>query len=227
MNVFSTYFSSSSSIVLIVVAILLIASVISWALIIKKSIQLAGVAWADQHLWKQFRQNKSWSQLYASIITRRGSARGLRAIFQKVYEEYEMLQEQGSVSYHRLKRRIKLASSEQTERLEHGLSYLATLGSTAPYIGLFGTVWGIMRAFKSLGDVQQVTIAMLAPGISEALVATAMGLFAAIPAVIFYNRLINQCDRQHHLYQMFEEEFLLSVAETQQEGSKQQPIDSA
>ena len=177
------------------------------------------VAWSDRRLWRQFRQNQPWSQLYASIATRRGTSRGLAAIFKKVYEEYEMLREQGDLSYNRLKRRVKLTSSEQVERLEHGLSYLATLGSTAPYIGLFGTVWGIMRAFKSLGDVQQVTIAMLAPGISEALVATAMGLFAAIPAVIFYNRLINQCDQQQHLYQMFEEEFLLSLAENQRVDS--------
>lgn len=217
MNVFSTYFSSSSTIVLAVVLILLIASIISWALIIKKVVQITRVAWLDQQLWKQFRQNQSWAQIYANTATKRTPARGLSAIFQKVYEEYEMLREQGTFSYHRLKRRIKLASAEQTERLEQGVSYLATLGSTAPYIGLFGTVWGIMRAFKSLGDVQQVTIAMLAPGISEALVATAMGLFAAIPAVIFYNRLINQCDRQYHLYQMFEEEFLLSLSEAEQE----------
>lgn len=216
MNVMSTYFSSASDVVIAVVLILLIASVISWAVIIKNIVQLTAVSWADQRLWKQLKsQHYSWSQLYAMTLARRSGSRGLSAIFKRVYEEYEQLSEQGAMSYNRLKRRLKLASTEQVERLEKGVSYLATLGSTAPYIGLFGTVWGIMRAFRSLGDVQQVTIAMLAPGIAEALVATAMGLFAAIPAVIFYNRFINQVDTQHHLYQMFEEEFLLAAADNE------------
>jgi biopolymer transport protein TolQ len=104
-------------------------------------------------------------------------------------------------------RGMRIALVRETDRLEHHLSYLATVGSTSPYIGLFGTVWGIMTSFHQLANVNQATIAMVAPGISEALIATAMGLFAAIPAVIAYNRYSNQVERLETRYDNFTEEF--------------------
>ena len=104
-------------------------------------------------------------------------------------------------------RAMRIALIRETDRLEHHLSYLATVGSTSPYIGLFGTVWGIMTSFHQLANVNQATIAMVAPGISEALIATAMGLFAAIPAVIAYNKYSNQVERLETRYDNFKEEF--------------------
>jgi biopolymer transport protein TolQ len=102
---------------------------------------------------------------------------------------------------------MRVAQMREVDRLEHNLAMLATVGSTSPYVGLFGTVWGIMNSFHSLGNVQQATLAMVAPGISEALVATAMGLFAAIPAVIAYNRYADQVSRLELRYDTFMEEF--------------------
>jgi biopolymer transport protein TolQ len=102
---------------------------------------------------------------------------------------------------------MRIALTRETEDLEHHLNFLATVGSTSPYVGLFGTVWGIMTSFQQLANVNQATIAMVAPGISEALVASAMGLFAAIPAVIAYNRYSNQVERLEVRYDNFKEEF--------------------
>jgi biopolymer transport protein TolQ len=102
---------------------------------------------------------------------------------------------------------MKVAQLREIDRLEQNLSTLATIGSTSPYVGLFGTVWGIMSAFQGLGNVQQATLAMVAPGIAEALIATAMGLFAAIPAVIAYNRYADQVGRLELRYDTFMEEF--------------------
>ena len=104
-------------------------------------------------------------------------------------------------------RAMRVALSRDTDRLEQGLEFLATVGSTSPYVGLFGTVWGIMIAFQGLANVKEATIAMVAPGISEALIATAMGLFAAIPAVIAYNRYAHKVDRLNLRYDTFQEEF--------------------
>ena len=102
---------------------------------------------------------------------------------------------------------MKIALSRETDDVEANLSFLATVGSTSPYVGLFGTVWGIMNSFRALGNMQQATLAMVAPGIAEALIATAMGLFAAIPAVIAYNRFVNSADRLLNRYDNFLEEF--------------------
>ena len=102
---------------------------------------------------------------------------------------------------------MRTALSRETDNLENHLAFLATVGSTSPYVGLFGTVWGIMNSFRALGNVHQATLAMVAPGISEALVATAMGLFAAIPAVVAYNRYMNQTERLVSRYNNFMEEF--------------------
>jgi biopolymer transport protein TolQ len=106
-----------------------------------------------------------------------------------------------------VERSMRVALSREMDRLEANLSFLATVGSTSPYIGLFGTVWGIMHSFHALGNVKQATLALVAPGISEALVATAIGLFAAIPAVIAYNRFSDRVQRLNNRYEEFLEEF--------------------
>jgi len=125
------------------------------------------------------------------------------------------LKQQGVVNSNDLingaQRAMKVAFSKQVERLENRTPFLATVGSSAPYIGLFGTVWGVMHAFSSLGDIQNATLAAVAPGISEALIATAMGLFAAIPAVIAYNRLAVKTDKVITQYENFAEGFLTII----------------
>jgi biopolymer transport protein TolQ len=120
-----------------------------------------------------------------------------------------------------VQRAMRVALNRETETLEHHLPFLATVGSTSPYVGLFGTVWGIMNSFHALGNVNQATLAMVAPGISEALIATAMGLFAAIPAVIAYNRYSTETERLVNRYDNFLEEFssvLQRQAHTQAHG---------
>ena len=127
------------------------------------------------------------------------------------FREFARLRQQGVLAADVLlegaRRAMKAQQIKEVERLEHSLSTLATVGSTSPYVGLFGTVWGIMIAFQGLASVKTATIAMVAPGISEALIATAMGLFAAIPAVIAYNRYSNKVDRLNVRYETFAEEF--------------------
>ena len=140
---------------------------------------------------------------------------GMASIFVAGYREYTRLGGKASVGRQDMldavQRSMRVALMRETDELETNLSFLATVGSTSPYIGLFGTVWGIMNAFRSLGVTQQATIASVAPGISEALVATAMGLFAAIPAVIAYNRFSNRVERLLSRYEAFADEFLSIV----------------
>ena len=129
----------------------------------------------------------------------RGKTSGMESIFEFGFREFARLRAQGGVAADMLlegsRRAMRVAQLKEIERLEQSLATLATVGSTSPYVGLFGTVWGIMNAFSSLGNVQQATLAMVAPGISEALVTTAMGLFAAIPAVVAYNRYADLVSR--------------------------------
>jgi biopolymer transport protein TolQ len=135
----------------------------------------------------------------------------METLFGAGFSEFNRLREQGRIATDRLvegaERSMRIVLTRETDRLEHHLSFLATVGSTSPYIGLFGTVWGIMTSFHALANVNQATIAMVAPGISEALIATAMGLFAAIPAVIAYNRFSNQVERLELRLENFKEEF--------------------
>src|SRR5690606_18815719 len=141
----------------------------------------------------------------------RGGATGMASIFEFGFREFARLRQQGTTGADLLlegaRRAMRVAQLKEIDRLEHSLSTLATVGSTSPYVGLFGTVWGIMNAFTSLGNVQQATLAMVAPGIAEALVATAIGLFAAIPAVLAFNRYADQVGRLEVRYDAFMEEF--------------------
>ncbi|MBV8806118.1 MAG: MotA/TolQ/ExbB proton channel family protein, partial [Sinobacteraceae bacterium] len=131
--------------------------------------------------------------------------------FEFGFREFARLRQQGGIGGDQLlegaRRAMRVAQLKEVDRLEASLATLATVGSTSPYVGLFGTVWGIMSAFSGLGNVQQATLAMVAPGISEALIATAIGLFAAIPAVVAYNRFADQVTRLEIRFDAFTEEF--------------------
>jgi len=147
----------------------------------------------------------------------------MERIFRAGFREFSRMLKQGAggeATVEAAHRAMRVALSRATDGLEAYVPFLATVGSTSPYIGLFGTVWGIMSSFHALGSAQQATIAMVAPGISEALVATAMGLFAAIPAVIAYNRFSYQVDRLAVRYDNFSEEFI-AIAARQLHGNQQ------
>jgi biopolymer transport protein TolQ len=149
--------------------------------------------------------------MYREITSRGGAATDMAGIFEAGFREFRRLKAQDGLSAAQTldgeRRDIRVAQLREMDLLEHNLATLATVGSTSPYVGLFGTVWGIMNSFRALGNVQSATLAMVAPGIAEALVATAMGLFAAIPAVIAYNRYADQVGRLEIRYDTFAEEF--------------------
>jgi len=185
--------SEASVVVQAVMAILVLASVASWYLIIQRSVVLRRSERLLREFLRQFRQSGDLAQLQRDAERQAQSPEAaLQRIFREGFQVFGQLQRQPGLAPQTLgeavDRSLYVAVAEQEERLETGLQALATIGSVSPYIGLFGTVWGIMNAFLGLAQVQQVTLATVAPGIAEALIATAIGLFAAIPAVIAYNR---------------------------------------
>jgi biopolymer transport protein TolQ len=149
--------------------------------------------------------------LYAAEERRKGSIDGLEAIFYAGFKEFTRFRKQAGATLNTVMenttRAMRVAQMREQEKLETHLSFLAIVGSISPYVGLFGTVWGIMQAFRALANVQQATISMVAPGIAEALIATALGLFAAIPAVIAYNRYVAGINRLMSRFDAFQEEF--------------------
>ena len=203
--------AEASLVVQLVMLLLLLASVYSWSIIVFKHRQLRE-AFIDA---KTF-ENRFWSgidlvELYRQLSKRRDTLHGQASLFEAGFGEYARLRKQEGMSTMDIvigaQRAMRVSLSREMERLEAKLPMLATIGSTSPYIGLFGTVWGIMNSFRALGGAQHVTLAMVAPGIAEALIATAMGLFAAIPAVIFYNRFSSEVERLDNRYETFNEEF--------------------
>jgi biopolymer transport protein TolQ len=201
----------ASVLVQLVMLLLLGLSVMSWFIIFRKR-QIMTIARAAA---KQF-ETRFWSggdlaQFYKELSARSERMRGMEGIFHAGFKEFVRLRQQPGLETRDIRegvqRAMRVALNRETEALEHHLPFLATVGSTSPYVGLFGTVWGIMNSFHALGNVNQATLAMVAPGISEALVATAMGLFAAIPAVIAYNRYSTETDRLVNRYDNFMEEF--------------------
>lgn len=202
----------ASPVVQAVMLLLAFMSLAAWAVAFAKSYQIRKAMKEARQFEKRFWETQELSGLYHQIDTNRESASGLAIMFADGFKEFVRLKQQGVMEANDLiagsQRSMKIAFTQQADRLENHLSFLATVGSSAPYIGLFGTVWGVMHAFQSLGNVQHATLAAVAPGISEALVATAIGLFAAIPAVIAYNRLSNRVDRLLNEYENFAEGFL-------------------
>ena len=190
--------------------ILALASLVSWAIIFRKRLVINRARREADQFEKNFWSGGDLSQLYRGIESR-GGATGMASIFEFGFREFARLRQQGGMPPDQLlegaRRAMRVAQLKEIDRLEHSLATLATVGSTSPYVGLFGTVWGIMNAFTGLGNVQQATLAMVAPGIAEALVATAIGLFAAIPAVVAFNRYADQVGRLEVRYDAFMEEF--------------------
>jgi len=193
-----------------VMVILLAASVYSWSIIFRKRTVLRAAKADLLRFEREFWSGGDLSSLYKNIESR-GQALGIDSIFQAGFREFARLRQQGvetvDVLLEGARRAMKAQQIKEVEHLESGLSNLATVGSTSPYVGLFGTVWGIMHAFVGLGSVQQATLATVAPGIAEALIATAIGLFAAIPAVVAYNRYADDVWRLENRFDAFMEEF--------------------
>ncbi|QLH41418.1 MAG: protein TolQ [Coxiellaceae bacterium] len=205
------FISHAGPVVRTVMVLLLLASVASWTMIFQRIFTFKQ---ANRNL-REF-ENRFWSgadlsKLQAELEHKPAQIEGIASIFNAGFKEFTRLNQQAHNNPEAImegcQRAMRVAHSREVEKLEQHLNFLATVGSTSPYVGLFGTVWGIMTSFQALGAVQQATIAMVAPGISEALIATAMGLFAAIPAVIAYNRFSADVERLTNNYDTFQEEF--------------------
>ncbi len=201
----------ASLLVKFVMLILLLASLWSWTVIFSKRFAMGKARREADHFEDRFWSTEDLSTLYTRITGRGHELTGMERIFEAGFREFARLRKREGIDPKAVlegaQRSMRVALNREIEELEQSLSFLATVGSVSPYIGLFGTVWGIMNSFQALGNVHQATLGMVAPGISEALVATAMGLFAAIPAVIAYNRYSSELDRLFSRYDIFLEEF--------------------
>ena len=197
-------------VVQVIIAMLLLASLMSWSIIFRKR-RLVSQAESEANRFEgTFWSGGDLGKLYRAIGTRNKPAVGMESIFEAGFGEFSRLRSQsvpGTELLEGVRRAMRVAQLREIDRLEASLATLATVGSTSPYVGLFGTVWGIMGAFQGLGNAQQATLAMVAPGIAEALIATAAGLFAAIPAVVAYNRYADKMSRLELRYDAFMDEF--------------------
>jgi len=202
---------NASPVVQLVMTILVLASVVSWTMIFDRSKVLKRAKGHANEFEKRFWSGGDLSELLRDVNRNADQARGMAAIFRAGFMEYLRLRKGQNIGVTDVisgsQRSMRVALSREMEALEAHLPFLATVGSTSPYIGLFGTVWGIMNSFTALGNVKQATLALVAPGIAEALIATAIGLFAAIPAVIAYNRYSSDVERLNNRYDDFVEEF--------------------
>ena len=201
----------ASFVVQFVLLILLAASFASWNIIFTKRRLIRRTKSASDDFEASFWSGGDLNTLYRSASRQKGGSSGMASIFESGFREFNRVTAQGDVQPDKVvdecRRAMRVSQMREVDRLEQSLATLATIGSTSPYVGLFGTVWGIMNSFRALGNVQSATLAMVAPGIAEALVATAMGLFAAIPAVIAYNRYADKVVRLEIRYDGFMEEF--------------------
>ncbi|MFZ0256620.1 MAG: protein TolQ [Gammaproteobacteria bacterium] len=202
---------NASLLVQLVMLLLLGASLVSWTMIFRKRLDMSRAQRAADDFEDQFWSGKDLVSMYNRINASQFSLSAMERIFQSGFKEFARLRNQGGLDAKTVlegsQRAMRVALRREADALEIYLPFLATVGSTSPYIGLFGTVWGIMNSFRALGNVDQATLSMVAPGIAEALIATAMGLFAAIPAVIGYNRYTSAVERLTGRYDTFVEEF--------------------
>ncbi|MFQ5488673.1 MAG: protein TolQ [Gammaproteobacteria bacterium] len=203
--------TNASFLVQLVLLLLLLASIMSWVLIFRKGRQLKDARLVMDDFESRFWSGGDLAELYSEVSAQASPGRGGESIFSAGFKNYLKLRQQPGLSPGEVlegtRRVMRVELNREADALEHHLAFLATVGSISPFIGLFGTVWGIMNSFRALGNVTQATLAMVAPGIAEALIATAMGLFAAIPAVIAYNRYITEVERLVNRYDNFLEEF--------------------
>ena len=202
---------NASWVVQAVVVLLLGVSIASWAAIFKKVVALKKVAALNDEFDKEFWSGTSLNDLFSGAAQNAKHSGPMERIFASGMREYQKLRERHITDAGTLldgaRRAMRASYQREVDAIESNLSFLATVGSVSPYVGLFGTVWGIMHAFTGLAALEQVTLATVAPGIAEALVATAIGLFAAIPAVVAYNRFSHDIDRVANRLETFIEEF--------------------
>jgi biopolymer transport protein TolQ len=195
----------------VVLALLLFASMMSWWYIFIKMFALKRALKVTDSFEREFWGGGDINVMYQRVAAERESAGEMERIFEAGFREFMKLRKQAGLSLNVIidgtRRAMRATYQRELDGLESHLSFLATVGSVSPYVGLFGTVWGIMLAFQGLATVAQTTLAQVAPGIAEALIATAMGLFAAIPAVVGYNRYTHDIDRLSNRMESFMEEF--------------------
>ena len=215
--------ANASLLVQLVMLILLLASFVSWVMIFLKWFQIRAAKRTAKRFDERFWSGTTLDNLYTRINRKRTDPVGIEGIFFAGFREYRRQQKHPDPGVNMIEavhRAMRVAMTEEIDYLETHLSFLATVGSTSPYVGLFGTVWGIMNSFRALSTVQQATIAQVAPGISEALIATAMGLFAAIPAVIAYNHFSNSVERLVTRYEIFVDEFSSIIQRQTAQGTR-------
>lgn len=202
--------AQAAPVVKVVLLVLLIASLMSWYMIVSRWRVLGRTRKADQAFEEQFWSSDDLSSLYNRVRREPNPASASEAVFRAGFQEFVRLSKSTrgpEAIMEGAQRAMRVALQREQTRLGRHLPFLATVGSTSPYVGLFGTVWGIMNAFRALANVSQATLSVVAPGIAEALVATAMGLFAAIPAVVAYNRYAALSDSLVGDCEVFAEEF--------------------
>jgi len=207
------YFWQAGIIVKLVMLILLSGSIASWTLIIQRAWYFKRKQNQYQSFHHRFWQSRDLNELYERVDKKDEQPSGLTSIFHSGFKEFLRLRKQGIVDLEPIQRVMQISHAKEAVHLEQHLPFFASIGSIAPYIGLFGTVWGIMTSFQALGQASQATIAMVAPGISEALVATALGLFTAIPAVIAFNRYSTQASTLLNKYDLFQEELISLITQ--------------
>ncbi|HTC26024.1 protein TolQ [Dyella sp.] len=197
--------------VLGVLLVLLFFSFMSWVIIIRKYSQLKAAMENAESFEERFWSGADLAQLFREVSNNGGDNGGMENIFESGFREFVRQRQRRGLDMRTVvegsERAMRVTGTKEIGALERNLEFLANVGSISPYVGLFGTVWGIMGAFQGLGEMKDVTIAVVAPHISEALIATAMGLFAAIPAVWAYNRYANKVERVASRYEVFQEEF--------------------
>ena len=202
---------NASIVVQLVMAILVMASLVSWVLIFQRAFLLSSVKRLATNFENEFWSGQDLRAIFLEIENSETEIIGIEHLFQAGFKEFTRSKQQYGNQAERImqnvQRAMRVALAREEERLEGALAFLATVGSTSPYIGLFGTVWGIMNSFRGLAMSNQASLSVVAPGISEALIATAIGLFAAIPAVIAYNRYSAQVEVMMNRFETFSDEF--------------------
>ncbi|MGN2249144.1 protein TolQ [Frateuria edaphi] len=210
LNIFKLVAEASLPVQLVML-LLLMFSFLSWVIILRKYSQMKAAMENAEAFEERFWSGGDLAGLFREVSGRNADNGGMETIFESGFREFARQRQRKThdmrVVMEGTERAMRVAGTREIGGLERNLEFLANVGSISPYIGLFGTVWGIMGAFQGLGEVKDVTIAVVAPHISEALIATAMGLFAAIPAVWAYNRYANKVERVASRYEVFQEEF--------------------
>lgn len=206
-----TLIVNASLVVKLVMLLLLAVSFLSWTFIFSKWIAIRRARAQTETFERDFWSGNDLNLLYQGAVNARHTIGSLERIFEAGFREFSKLRNQrgndASALVEGAERAMRATYQREMDHLERHLSFLASTGSVSPYVGLFGTVWGIMHAFRSLANVQQATLSLVAPGIAEALIATAIGLFAAIPAVVAYNRFSHDIDRLSIRFESFMGEF--------------------